>query len=219
MTDSIRYPLVLGLISLCSAAGLAVSYTLTRDEIRRQQVLKRNRGLAAVFGIAFDETSDAPPPWKALGEAAEKQHGVVYRAEDPKTGRRLFATGGRAQGYSSKVSVIVAVDEAIAKTPRQAKVQAIKVVGQLETPGLGSRCADEAFQRQFRELPLGKLEVAKNAKYRVPENDVEGEQGIAAITGATITTNAVIGAVREALERIRERAREHREPTDHSQAP
>ena len=45
MSDAVRFPLVLGVISLCSAAGLAVSYSVTRDEIRLQEKLRKARGL------------------------------------------------------------------------------------------------------------------------------------------------------------------------------
>jgi len=209
MTDTVRYPLVLGLISLCSAAGLAFSYALTRDEIRRQQLLERDRGLAAVFGIEFDE-NDPERPWHQVSAPAAPDRNApppVFAATDPKTGRTLFAAMGSARGYSSKIEVIVAIDPGKGG-PDAARIRAMKVVRQNDTPGLGNRCQEPAFQRQFEGLLLGRLELKKGVPYRQPGSD----QPIAAITGATITSNAVLKAVRRAVERVRQCTAEASKP-------
>ena len=211
MSDAVRFPLVLGIITLCSAAGLAVSYTMTRDEIRFQEELKKARGLAAVFGIELDEASlqqpDAERPWKELTHDGRKGDPsgafVVSEAQDPATGERLYAATGRMQGYSSKVEVVVAVDHAVEKGLGAATIRAIKIVKQLETPGLGSNCTRPDFQQQFSKLPHAMLRLVKGVPFRKPDAAGSAEQPVAALTGATITSNAVIGAVRQALGRIR----------------
>jgi electron transport complex protein RnfG len=206
MTDAVRYPLVLGTISLCSAAGLALSYSLTRDEIRFQEELKKAQGLAEVFGVELDGTSDErpwkefkyPDPRKELGGDLS-----VYELADAATGRGLYAAEGAGQGYSSKVRVVVAVDQGIERSVQAARILRIKVISQLETPGLGSKCEDPEFQRQFWNLPRSMLGLIKNAPYRDPEKPNSDEAHVAAITGATITSNAVVAAIRQALARIR----------------
>jgi RnfABCDGE-type electron transport complex G subunit len=207
MSDVVRYPLVLGAITLCSAAGLALSYSLTRDEIRYQQQLKKDRGLAEVFGIELDESPGAQRPWRRT--TATDELGTefsVFEANDPDSGGRLYAAEGKAQGYSSKVAVVVAVGGAVAERPASARINAVKVVEQLETPGLGSRCTEPEFQRQFRRLLLGRLKLEKNVPPRDPAADGGDERCVAAITGATITSEAVLTAVRQAVERARRRA-------------
>ncbi|HUT36816.1 MAG TPA: FMN-binding protein [Planctomycetota bacterium] len=207
MTDTVRYPLVLGLISLCSAASLAFSYALTRDEIRRQQQLDKDRGLAAVFGMEFNE-KDKERPWQEVpGPGQEAGAGQpVFAATEPTTGRALYAATGSARGYSSRVEIIVAVDQGVKDSSPAAKIKAISVVAQSETPGLGDKCRAPEFQKQFSDLLLGRLELKKGVPYRVPGQADGDQQDIAAITGATITSNAVLSAVRQAIERIRERA-------------
>ena len=202
MSDAVRFPLVLGAICVCSAFGLAVTYTLTRDEIRRQEQLQKNRGLAAVFGIELP-ADQANPPWEVIG-GKEPNAPLVLRFTDPKTGRRLYAAEGAGQGYSSKVRVVVAVDQAIETDPDKARVKAVRVVSQLETPGFGSRCTEPEFQAQFENLLVKSLKLVKSAEYRKPEADKAGTQPIAAITGATITSNACVRAVREAVLRIQD---------------
>jgi electron transport complex protein RnfG len=213
MTDAVRFPLVLGVISLCSAAGLALSYTITRDQIRLQEELKKARGLSAVLGIELDEDPGAERPWRESEypglEGQPPAPFAVYEATDPKTGQRLYAAEGRAQGYSSKLHVIVAVDQTVEGGPGNATVKAIKVVKQLETPGLGSRCTEPEFQQQFERLPEAMLELVTGHPYRDPAAPGSDRQQVAAILGATITSNAVIEAARQALERIRHHLRQH----------
>ena len=202
MTDAVRYPLVLGIISVASAAVLGVTYSTTREQIKLQAVLNRNRALVAVFGIEVE--SPESPPW-TVTEHTDPSSGLgqftVFQATDPETGAALYAALGMGQGYSSKVRVMVAVDDAIERGMAEAVVRAVKVVQQLETPGLGSKCRDPGFQAQFGRLPLRLLSIDRSLSgYRDP--DGAGEQKIAAITGATITTNAVVAGIRQAVARV-----------------
>ena len=207
MSDAVRFPLVLGVISLCSAAGLAVSYSVTRDEIRLQEKLRKARGLSEVLGVELDEEQlrKGNVPWKQF--TCEGRRGdpdpsfAVYELTDPERGP-LYAAEGKAQGYSSKVEVVVAVDQGIEGGMGEARILAIKVVKQLETPGLGSKCTEPEFQGQFQDLPWDLLRLIKAAPYRKPDDAESAKQSVAAITGATITSNAVIAAVKLALDRI-----------------
>jgi len=205
MTNTVRYPLVLGLISVCSAAGLAFSYALTRDEIARQKRLDRDRGLAAVFGMPFKE-SDPERPWREVAATAPQKGATpapVFVASDPKTGGAMFAAMGSARGYCSRIDVIVSVNAA-GGVGDAARIKAMKVVGQSETPGLGNKSEAPEFQAQFEGMLLGRLELKKGVPYRAA--GAADDQPIAAITGATITSNAVLKAVQQAIGRIRERA-------------
>jgi Na+-translocating ferredoxin:NAD+ oxidoreductase subunit G len=206
MTDSVRYPLVLGLISLASAASLAFTYVLTRDEIQRQNELDKDRGIAAVFGVTLDEKAKERPWQEVLAPGQKPGEGPpVFGATEPKTGRALYAASGSARGYSSKVEVIVAVDQSVKDNSPTAKIKAISVVAQSETPGLGDKSRTPEFQKQFVDLLLERLDVKKGVPYRVPGAPGSAEQEISAITGATITSNAVVTAVRQAIGHIRER--------------
>ena len=82
---------------------------------------------------------------------------------------------------------------------REMKITGIKIAFQQETPGLGTRIeevrkGDSApwFQEQFRGKTLESLEVVRAAD---PER-------IEAITGATISSQAVANSVREAVEKL-----------------
>jgi len=208
MSDAVRFPLVLGIISLCSAAGLALSYTLTRDEIRFQQELKKARGLADVFGIELDEEAieRGEVPWQESRHEGRKGDPepsfTVYELKDAARGL-LYAAEGKAQGYSSKIHLVVGVDQGIEQGVEQATALAIKIISQLETPGLGSKCMDPEFQEQFRNLPFRQLDLVKGVPYRHPTDAESAKNNVAGITGATITSTAVVRAVELACARIR----------------
>ena len=83
---------------------------------------------------------------------------------------------GTAQGFQSEVTVTLTVADGV--------ITGIKVDSTGETTGLGTRCGeDEAYLAQF---------IGKKASLDVGE-------GIEALTGATVTSNAVIAAAEAAL--------------------
>jgi len=87
------------------------------------------------------------------------------------------------KGYSSIIKTLVAVDKNL-------NILNIKVLKQDETPGLGSLCQESDFPPRF---------VGKNLKTLKSEKD---GGTIKCITGCTITTRAVINAVRSGLQTV-----------------
>lgn len=110
----------------------------------------------------------------------ESTKGIVYQKAYDKEGRMLgvvfTATG---QGYSSIIKTLVGM-------LKDGSITAIKVISQDETPSLGTRVTEEDFRKQFSN---------KDSK------DLEDVQ---AITGATISSKAVIDSVKSTAEKIKE---------------
>ena len=76
------------------------------------------------------------------------------------------------------------------------KLKGIKVLEQNETPGLGNRIKEPAFEGQFKGLEIKpKVEYIK---YRKPEKPNQ----ITAITGATISSDAVVKNINNAVEKV-----------------
>lgn len=84
-----------------------------------------------------------------------------------------YAFIGGGKGYSSVISVMVGIDT-------ERKIQGIKILSQQETPGLGGRVEEPWFQKQFSEKGLDAIDT---------------------ITGATISSRAVIAVVTEVCEK------------------
>ena len=73
-------------------------------------------------------------------------------------------------------------------------VQAIAIVAQSETPGLGARMVEPAFKDQFKNKNISRTKWA-----------VKKDQGdIDQITAATISSRAVVDAVKSGLDIFKE---------------
>lgn len=90
-----------------------------------------------------------------------------------------FASVVETSGYGGTIKLLVGIDT-------QRKLTGVRIMDHTETPGLGANAVKPEFYNQFNSLTFDKLSLKKEA----------GE--IDAITGATITTNAVIEGVKTA---------------------
>jgi len=128
-----------------------------------------NKALHCVTKVAL-EKEPAVSPLVAFGAPAEKP----AAPSAPMTGDVRKGTAG---GFQSDVTVEVSLDETGAVT-------ALNIDSSNETPGFGTRCAeDAAFMDQF---------VGKTGPFAIGE-------GIDALSGATVTSEAVVKAINAAL--------------------
>ena len=89
-------------------------------------------------------------------------------------------------GYSGLLQTMVGVDENFIITQ-------IKIISQTETPGLGANCTRMEFTDQFRGRTGDRLSL-----------DKDGGQ-IVTITGATITTRAIMISIARSIIEVQER--------------
>ena len=80
------------------------------------------------------------------------------------------------KGYGGEISILVGLEN-------KTTVKGIVIISQDETPGLGSRVAGEPFTSQFAGVDI---------------DDVRLDGEIDAITGSTISSEAIVEAVRNA---------------------
>jgi len=77
--------------------------------------------------------------------------------------------------------------------PEQEMITGIKILSHSETPGLGARIGEAAFQDQFEQKPI-------NDDYEV-NKDVDG------VTGATVSSRAVAATLKQTLPQALEQYR------------
>ena len=115
---------------------------------------------------------------------------IVYKGIDASgspVGVAFKADGG---GFQGNVGLMVGLDR------EYLKLKGMEVLEQLETPGLGDRIREEAFKEQFKGLDVKpKVEYIK---YRKPEKPNQ----IQAITGATISSEAVVKNINNAVSKV-----------------
>jgi electron transport complex protein RnfG len=83
------------------------------------------------------------------------------------------------------------------------KIQNIQVLESVETPGLGGKITTKDFQQQFKGLNI--KEGIKLLKGRRPKQvNMLSKTGVDAITGATISSKAVVDIINQKIVKIKE---------------
>jgi|CZCB01.1.fsa_nt_gi Na+-transporting NADH:ubiquinone oxidoreductase subunit C len=111
-----------------------------------------------------------------------------YKTDD---GRTQYAFPFEGAALWGDISGIIALDQDL-KT-----VLGLDFISQNETPGLGGRIEEDWFKEQFRGISL--YEEGDPVRYAT----VSDEGQIDAITGATSTSNAVLGLINETIKDIK----------------
>lgn len=102
-----------------------------------------------------------------------------------------YAFTAEGNGYQGLIKVIVGVD------PKMTKMLGMQVLESQETPGLGAEIASKPFRQQFVGLVITHaIEYVRNKK---PEQPYQ----IEALTGATISSRAVVNLLNKRIEEVR----------------
>ncbi|MGR3311599.1 MAG: FMN-binding protein [Candidatus Brocadiales bacterium] len=205
MNKKVEYTVALMIICICAAIGLGSIFVLTKGKIQQRQEEKRQKALIIVLPGLNGEPTEITPEDTPVSDK-------VYKGNGNDDGLIGYAAMGVGQGYSSKLKVMVGVD------PSVNNVIAISILFQNETPGLGTKVIEIATNKTIWKVLFGKKEEAISEEELFPWFQeqfagkllnqlivvrVKDPEKITAITGATITTQAVVIAVEDAIEKIK----------------
>ena len=127
-------------------------------------------------------------------EKVENVDFELYKVFDDslKTNSLGYALPYEGNGFQGKIRLMVGVSDNLSE------LKGLEVLEQVETPGLGTKVTEENFTKQFISLK-STPEVAW-VKGAPPTQDNE----IQAITGATISSKAVVFIINDGLKKLRE---------------
>ncbi len=94
-----------------------------------------------------------------------------------------YAVTATPSGYGGEINMMVGLDE-------EFRVTGVKIVTFSETPGLGSKSSEPKFLDQF---------IGKDGNVTVVKGSAKGENDVVAVSGATISSNAVTTGVKDAI--------------------
>lgn len=171
--EIIRIGLILFAITAISALLLATVNKMTAPLIAKNQTKKTNASMRAVM----PEAHSFSPIDTAILQGASDGYFVLDKNNE-KIGICLITS---ANGYGGEVKVLTGI--------KDGKVTGIEILSHSETPGLGAKAVNPEFKNQFNEKSGG-ITVVKGSAM---DNEIN------AISGATITSNAVTNAVNTAL--------------------
>lgn len=164
----------LTVICLVVAVALALTYSLTKPMLQQRQ---QQTATAANKKVMPDAHSFNEKKIDAF---------VYYEAvdEDGKVIGYVFDT--TAKGYSSEFTIKTGISS-------RGKIVGIDLLNLNETPGLGQNALEDDFLNQYKtDVPKGGFSVVKS--------DAQQPDQILALTGATITAQAVTNGVNKAIE-------------------
>lgn len=102
-----------------------------------------------------------------------------------------YALVYEGNGFSGKIRLIAGLSDDLNK------ISAIEILDQIETPGLGTKITEEPFTSQFIKLETNpKIDWVKGEK---PDKSNE----IQTITGATISSKAVVEILNDGISKLR----------------
>lgn len=188
----IKDSLILFVITLVAGLLLGGVYELTKNPIAYAKKEKEENAFQEVFADAEftalgDEEFNEELTAKVLSESGYEKQTIdaAYRASDTKGDLRgyvLVVTSNEAYGGSLQIAMGVQMDGTL---------NGISFLTLNETTGLGMEAKKPAFYGQFS----GK----KVERYVYTKSGAASEEEVDALSGATITTNAVTNAVNAGL--------------------
>ena len=166
-------------IAVIVTASLSIGRRLTLEPIENQRRIAQEK--------TMKEALEEAAGFRELTGTEAKISGSIVRIfEGSKNGQPAgYVIELAPSGYSGSISMMVGISSA------RNSISGMRILRHTETPGLGALAVKENFFRRFDGKKLAPLKVTK---LNPAENEIQ------AITGATITSNAVTGAVNEAIE-------------------
>lgn len=212
MKNIIKPAMVLAAVAFCSAILLSLVRGITYPVILQQEMDKEKNALMMV--LPGYEIGD--PLVVELDNGEQFKFWISEKIVDGEVSKG-YAFISINYGYSGDIKSMVGVDE-------NNIILGIAIVQQSETPGLGARVNETArsetiwgvvlgrsyggegvtepwFQEQFKGIDLNKkITIVKHGTWSSDmKNDLLSQNAVSAITGATITTKAISGGLKEGL--------------------
>jgi electron transport complex protein RnfG len=204
MNEHLKYISALTIICLVTASLLTAVYLLTRPNTIAQKEKAQEEALQAVL------------PEAGYFEPVIHEGKGYFRAYLSSKKRKLlgFAFKAEAQGYAGPIETMAAIDT-------KGRIVGVKILAQNETPGLGAKIDEvlvkktlwQAIREAFRDkkespqISSGPLFCEQFKGKEIKDLVVvkkPTKKNIQAITGATISSEALTNSVRKAAEEILE---------------
>jgi electron transport complex protein RnfG len=176
-----------GLLIAVTSSGLS-------PKIRQNEINKRNRLTSALLPQAKDFILlDEPIEIRSSG--GKKENIEVYKAVS-ETGECVgWSFEAVGSGFADKIKLVVALDKNLEK------IAGFDVLASNETPGFGDRIKNDYYRDQFKGAPAGQLKLVTVGE----PGKIDSE--IVAISGATISSEAVVEIVSNYVTQVKEQMR------------
>ena len=188
MNKIIKNTLILAAITVVSGLVLGAAYEVTKGPIAQTQAKQKQEACQAVYPEA-DSFEAMDVDQKAAKEAIKKMGtnatvDEVYSAVMDGSEAGYVITVTDKDGYGGDIQFAMGIQD-------DGTLNGISILSIGETAGLGMRANTDAFKDQFKDKKVDKFEYTKTG--------ATADDQIDALSGATITTNAMTNGVNAGL--------------------
>jgi len=195
MKSFLRFTLVLGLVNLVAASVLASVYFITKPKIEMQEAMVKENALKQVIPLTVGnrvepvEEDGAVKYWEVFKGSSSRVQGYVFIA--------------KKYGYSSVIETMVGIK-------KDGTITGVRMLSQNETPGLGAKItevvSDKTILKALKQFFSKERKVEKEGTPYFTEQfngcniyklEFCEDAGVHAISGATISSKAVLDSIRE----------------------
>jgi electron transport complex protein RnfG len=173
-----------GLLIAVTSAGLS-------PRIRQNEINKRNR----LVSLLLPEAKNFIPLDEQIeiqSRRGKTENIEIYRAVSEANECIGWSFEAVGSGFADKIKLVVALDENLEK------MAGYDVLSSSETPGFGDQIKYDYYKNQFKGAPAGELKLVTVGE----PGEIDSE--IVAISGATISSEAVVEIVSYYVTQVKE---------------
>ena len=192
MRDIVRFGTILMIVAALSAGSLAIVRNATEEKIKKASEEEKREALLEVL------------PEARVFELVRKERIFYYIGYESKDKKKMVGLAfiAEGKGYSSTIETMVGI------TP-DGKITGLKVLRQKETPGLGAKIEEVRSSRTLRNIFSKSTEEGRVDEKPWFQKQFVGKKledlyidKIETVTGASISSRAVIDSVREKIRKV-----------------
>lgn len=185
MNKIMKDTLILTVITLVAGLLLGLVYEITKEPIAKQQELTKQESYKSVFTDAsefsqFDVNIDEINKKLSAAGMADSVDEILEAVDENGESIGYVIKITSSEGYGGSISFVLGIKS-------DGTVNGIEYLSISETAGLGMKAKDAAFKDQFNNKNVETFVVTKVVA--AADNEID------AISGATITSNAVTNGV------------------------
>lgn len=180
--------IALKLTSICfvSVLLLSVINLITEPQIKKNKEKTEKEAMTFLMPEAKDFSKIKN--FKSISDNLKKDF-YYYEAYNNNSELIGYIVSSQDTGYGGKMKVMVAFDKNL-------KILDAKLLDNSETPGLGKKAENDKYMDKFKNTNTEKNPLPLNKNMLSPADRD-------AVTGATITFNGVVGAIKKAADLLK----------------
>lgn len=189
----VKDTIAITLITLVAGLALGVVQDITAEPIAKQEALAKEKAYKAVFPeadtfgevvLSEEAAADLQSYLDENGYGAQRIDEIMGALDSSGAELGYAFTVTTTEGYGGDIKFAMGVQD-------DGTLNGISILSIGETAGLGMRANTDAFKDQFKEKNVEKFEYTKSG--------ASADNQIDALSGATVTTNAMTNGVNAGL--------------------